>query len=181
MMKVIFLDIDGVMNFKNYEALRKNAELGVVKPIKEQNWWEEINEDAPHPFHVNWLNKITDATNAKIVISSSWRDEFSDIGWLRFFALCKIKGEVIGRTPHLGTRRGVECLTWILRYNDEHYQKGEDKVDSWVCLDDDADFEIIADTLVLCRENGLTEKEADEAIEKLQTKIEIDISLRRKQ
>ena len=74
-MKVVFLDIDGVLNC---------ASDGIDK----------VNKRC-----VNEFNKIIDQTDAKIVISSSWRDIY------KFDELCNIlhsnglKGKIIGKTP----------------------------------------------------------------------------------
>ena len=61
-MKIIFLDIDGVMNSEKS-----------LNDFFEQDGEERFEHWIPHPMHVKWLNKITDETGAKIVISSPWR------------------------------------------------------------------------------------------------------------
>ena len=56
-MKVIFLDIDGVLNTEDTFRKMIDGFLDI-----------EIDE-----FRVEYLKKIVDATDAKIVLSSSWK------------------------------------------------------------------------------------------------------------
>ena len=81
-MKLIFLDIDGVMVSK--DSIMKNKD----HPL---NKWriDSLGEE-----HINQLNYIIRETDAKIVISSTWRDDFSSVGWSRYFSSVGIIGEV---------------------------------------------------------------------------------------
>ena len=67
-MKIIFLDIDGVLNCEN---AYRNGEC------QYQEWiWEDGRKDHYQRFCVRskeLLNKLIDETGAKIVISSTWR------------------------------------------------------------------------------------------------------------
>ena len=67
-MKVIFLDIDGVLNTsKTFEIREKiEAETGI--------WHIEIDE-----FRVEYLKRIIDETGAKVVLSSTWKKDFENI------------------------------------------------------------------------------------------------------
>lgn len=61
-MKIIFLDIDGVLNTtETFIKRRKNYERTGVFTL-------EIDE-----FRLEYLKKIIDITGAKIVLSSTWR------------------------------------------------------------------------------------------------------------
>lgn len=55
-MKVIFLDIDGVLNSRTYDRKR--------------NWNEQTDIDETR---LPLIKEIVDATDAKIVLSSTWR------------------------------------------------------------------------------------------------------------
>jgi hypothetical protein len=124
-MKIIFLDIDGVLNSHAY--MTKMGEL----------WDDPANQIDPEL--VARLNKITDATGAKLVISSTWRLPFLDycrIDMLaELMASYGITGEVIGMTPAIGMtgsneRRGREIAIWLA---DNLYFK----VETFIVLDDD--------------------------------------------
>ena len=67
-MKVIFLDIDGVLNTSETFIKRKKyrEETGV--------WTLEIDE-----FRVEYLKRIIDETDSKVVLSSAWRRDFENI------------------------------------------------------------------------------------------------------
>ncbi len=104
------------------------------------------------------LNMITEATGAKLVISSSWR-----IGSRRknqlplHFKLEGVRGEVIGMTPSLDGSRGSEIQAWL----------DENPVEKFVIIDDDSDMDDLIHFLVQVdsgMENGLTETQALEAI-----------------
>ena len=65
-MKIIFLDIDGVLNhqiwFKNWHESGKRTDTE-----------EQYNDSMIDPNSISLLNKIIADTGAKVVISSSWR------------------------------------------------------------------------------------------------------------
>jgi hypothetical protein len=120
-MKVIFLDIDGVLNVMHSER----DEYGAI-------------------FHSNFvenLGRIIDETGAKIVISSSWRHS----GLQRMLDMWKFRnlpGEVIGITPDLW--RQVEGEDFH-----ERMQRGHEiqvvldlkpEITNYVILDDDEDM-----------------------------------------
>lgn len=167
-MKVCFVDIDGVLNSKqSFEKTRKQY------PNK------EIRFDTPHPDHIQWLNKITDATDAKLVISSTWRNDFSVMGWNRYFDLLGVHADVIGKTPKLDSYRGTEIECWlmehkskIIKYVDSSWYSYKESIENFVILDDDSDMEYLLPYLVKTNnEVGLTEKDADKAIKMLNGEI----------
>ena len=152
-MKVVFLDFDGpIIPMASHEAGRK---------LLEKAW---------HPC-IAALNRITDTTGAKIVLSTSWRWPSSN--GPQASELLKIWGataEVIGATPILesawkpgsvswtGVPRGREIAAWL----------GSNKVDSFVIIDDDKDMVHLMQFLIHTPfEVGLTEADADRAIQML--------------
>jgi len=158
-MKIIFLDIDGVLNSK--ASMR---DLGI------RNHWN----DNPHPMHIKWLNKIVEETGAKVVISSTWRTSGSAVMFNRLLNLLGFKGDVIDKTPNLDTYRGTEIKTWlnshadkILRYKDSQWYSNKEPIESFVILDDDNDMlELSATNLVLVNDGtGLQEEHAIKAID----------------
>jgi len=168
-MKIIFLDIDGVLNSR--QSMEKT---------KQQYPNKEIRVDTPHLDHIRWLNKITDATGAKLVISSTWRSDFSVVGWNRYFDLLNVHADVISKTPKLDSYRGTEIQCWLLehkskivKYSDSQWFYYKEPIENFVILDDDSDMEDLLPHLIkINNEIGLTEEDADKAIKILnETKI----------
>lgn len=111
-MKIIFLDIDGVLNV----IQQGRDEFGALF----------------HPEFVENLRQVIDATGAKIVISSSWRSaglERMKLMW----QMRDLPSEVIDITPNfreVSSVRGEEIANWLSQNN----------VDSYLILDDDDDM-----------------------------------------
>lgn len=132
--KIIFLDFDGVIT------------------TLESGWYI-------CPKKMDLLGKIIEKTDAKIVVSSSWRRDtiedtlkfitggslhakkhpfkFADrvIGVterLQCFSLNDKTDEITGRKPVYGIPRGVEIDKWLMEHDKE--------VKSYVILDDDSDM-----------------------------------------
>ncbi len=88
MHRYLFLDIDGVLNTERY----RNYLL--------KNGLSETDDDGYlfDPDAVEWLEYILEETNAKIVVTSSWRLN-RDIQTL--WRNRKLPGEIIGVTPQI--------------------------------------------------------------------------------
>lgn len=156
-MKIIFLDIDGVLVTGEY-----------------LNEMVEVNGHHFHRFArtpVFQLNKITKETGAEIVISSSWRcDGERWEALLEHFKNQGVDKRPIGKTPRLerkngsglflASQRGYEIKTW-LGYGDD--------IESFVAIDDDSDMDDIKDNFVLVKNGmwrgGMGESHAGKAIE----------------
>ena len=120
-MKIIFLDIDGVLNSEMYEWSRG----------------EDRADNRIDLSRVRLLKDIVSATDAKIVLSSTWR-----LDWDKSPELCGEDGEyinqclaqyglfIIDKTPFnsMIDDRRREILTWLSRHRGE--------VESFVILDD---------------------------------------------
>jgi len=127
--KVIFLDIDGVLNNELY--------------LKEQYKTFSAKEMEKHPSNyisndnIIQLNSLCDRTDASIVISSSWRkmlslDEIKTALLEKGFAY---QDRIIGITPELGSStrvidRGSEIKEWLKT----------NAVDKFVIIDDGDDM-----------------------------------------
>lgn len=122
-MKVIFLDFDGVITTYN------------------SKWKIDMN-------NIKIINDICDKTNAKIVVTSSWRighrgDVLAFNGYLTQYIIehnyldnvqdtfDKFIGNIVGMTESIGGWRGDE----IKLYMSEHPE-----VENYVILDDDSDM-----------------------------------------
>lgn len=134
-MKILFLDIDGVLN--SHEFWIRCRELGLIP------------DDQIDPQAVERLNRLTDATGAKIVVSSTWRLPYV---WNKQLAMLVtrlqkvgIKAEIIGMTPDHQKQygRGGEIQAWMLQAR----QDGMD-IESFAILDDDSDMGNLMDYLV---------------------------------
>ena len=127
--KLIFLDIDGVLN--------NSAMAYSMDFFKLINDIETIHGGARlSGVNIRNLNQLTDDTGAKIVISSSWRilsdlDELCDI-----LGNAGVTGEIIDETPILSSLRGNEILQYI---NDNYSWEEQEKL-KFVILDDDSDM-----------------------------------------
>lgn len=151
--KVIFLDIDGVMN--NLESLRFPR---TKVECSTQSY------SAAHPACVEALNFITRVTDARLVISSTWRGIGLKVLFEVFHAW-GVKGVIVGRTPD-GSRksgsvwaapeRGDEIKQWLDTYPG---------ITSFVILDDGDDMgELIPNLVQTDYEIGLTMDDAKRAI-----------------
>lgn len=134
MNKIIFLDVDGVLNNIETNAKTPNGFTGVMDS------------------KVKLLSSLVQATGADVVLTSDWRlVEDADYDYLikklRYHGNIKIAG----KTPDLGwENRGKE----IMAYLDGH------PADLWVVLDDNIfdDFNLVKDHLIITDpDDGLTE------------------------
>ena len=138
-MKIIFLDFDGVL--VNRAALRARR-------------LDPQHRPAADPEAVAALNHIVQATGARIVVTSTWREEYSLEELREHLARWGVAGAVIDQTP-LAKTRGQEIHAWL----EEH------AVEKFVILDDDADMEPLLAYLVKTEtEVGLTMREAEMAL-----------------
>lgn len=124
-MKVIFLDFDGVLN--------SSASFVMEKRIREKQYLTKkklcpINETLCHVCTSNFQLILDEVPDAKIVISSTWRELF-DLEWLKkklnSYGVDSTK--VIGITPSSFRSRGYEIDQWL---------KDHPEVTSFVILDD---------------------------------------------
>ena len=117
-MKVIFLDIDGVLN---------------VIPNGYDKWGGIF-----HTHFVDNLKRIIDVTDAKIVISSTWRMGNGLEGMIDMWKMRDLPGEVIGITPNFM----VHFKTTLCRGKEiDAYLEEHPEITNYVIIDDDSDME----------------------------------------
>ncbi len=150
-MKIIFLDIDGVL--VTWESLGNWGKLGHKGTMMA-------------PECVKVLNEIIAKTGAKIVVSSTWRmgrtmdklrEELSEGG--------VDVSTVIDKTPVLHTIRGLEIAKWV---SDNWMNFLPDQIIKFCIIDDDSDMGDLKHRLVqTSMENGLTEAHISQVLSML--------------
>lgn len=151
-LKIIFLDIDGVLNpsrFMNiFYKVRKELGDGVKTRDEFGHYFA--------PYTVDALEKIINQTAAKIVVSSVWRRSGLEV-MREMWKRRRLPGEIYDVTPVLNVERGYEIAEW-LREND---------VDSYVIIDDNDDM-LPEQNFIQCNNKlGLTDELADKCIQLL--------------
>ena len=143
-MKVIFLDFDGVLNNNSYF----------------------LNSKEKAPFFLQdekmiLLKQIVDTTNAKIVLSTSWREIWNsdlDISLKLKDYFNSFDLSVYDVTKNTNYNRPLEISTWLK----------ENNVNSYVILDDIANpwYEHVNNVVVTNKEfNGLSQDDVNKAID----------------
>jgi hypothetical protein len=137
---IVFLDFDGVLN-----SDRSTQELGTRYRFSRAS--------------VEAFNSILRETDAKIVISSSWREHWTLKENAQFLERDGVlPGRVIGKTPSLNDQeRGLEINTWLASV--------PYPVKSFVILDDRDDMAMHCDRLVRVDPTiGITADHASRAV-----------------
>lgn len=153
-MKIIFLDFDGVLNSQEFHQQSQGG-FGMA----------QID-----PRAAARLEKVVNATGAKIVISSSWRHIYNlnqIKGMLRKIGAPNAAQAVIDRTPVGEGNRGQEIQEWLeldperTRVNPAH-----EGVQAYVILDDTNDMtpQQQANMVHTNPQFGLTDDDVMEAI-----------------
>lgn len=151
MTKIIFLDFDGVLNTEHYQGLLQYQ----GKP------WQDEYGAFFDPKAVKQLKRIIDATDADIVVESSWKylglDAMKELWEVR-----NLPGTIIDITPSLlGKNKGVEIASWLSKYakQDIRYVIIDDE---YVILDSQLPHFILTNPY-----EGITEEQANRAISML--------------
>ena len=172
-MKVLFLDIDGVLNSENWFAYRiycvKNNMVNIL-----MNFVDTDDRNIKHKLTmlddraIANLNRIIEETGCKVVLSSSWRSsiESENIFTQNLLKLKGFKYEFYDVTPRLwfsdfSIRRGEEINFWLDKESEKH------EIESFVILDDDSDMlpEQMNNFIHVDGQVGLTDRDVFTAIE----------------
>lgn len=142
-MKVIFLDIDGVL-ISLESLLSENV--------------------AASPECVENLNQLTAETGSVIVVSSSWKKLGKD-KVTRFLREWGVSGDVIGVTPSDDRlQRGQEIQQWL--------DNNKPDVEAFAILDDCGDMAGLSDYLIQTDdEKGLTREDVIKAVSLIRRQI----------
>ena len=161
-MKVIFLDIDGVLNAED--------DFGDNKPNPHFSYHRGISDEK-----LNRLKQIVDKTSAKLVLVSSWKvgyekylkDQENEIGVYLFNRLKSVGLEIYDTTikydTDKGNSRGVEIALYLIDHKE---------ITNYIVLDDDEridyeKFNVLPHLIKTSPLTGLTEEIQDKAIKEL--------------
>lgn len=141
-MKIIFLDIDGVLNGYNYWYYLGWKIVCFINNKSLKKLYRKITD--PYGIHeskIKRLAKIVKRTNAKVVMSSSWRAIWFGVPYDKLTGdkkklsdlLNKYNIKIIDQTPKSPDgRRDKEILAWL--------SKHEEEVENFIILDDENSF-----------------------------------------
>lgn len=130
-MRILFLDIDGVLNSDLWYKSKD------VKQIK-----KPLHHFDPKPVAV--INNLVKKIEAKVVITSTWRNQYSNAELVDILLKVGLKIDVIGFTPDLkrlddSVVRGNEILKWCIDNESLIGCKWKD-YSNFAIIDDNTDF-----------------------------------------
>lgn len=165
-MKVLFLDIDGVIN-------TGSAEVGFH--------WSNMKVDSDlSPSALYHLHEIIEYTGCKIVISSTWRHGESLETMKGWFLDPLISDAIIGKTPCFEfkeelkdksgrVQRGEEIYWWV---NEGPYK---DEITRYAVLDDDNDMDAVRENFFITEPtDGLNNTTKKKVVEHLNYTEHVD-------
>lgn len=151
-LKIVFLDIDGVLNSRSYD--------------KRRDWTKQTDIDETR---LPIVKRVVDETGAKIVLSSTWRTHYSsdpdlcdDDGRYIVETFAKYGLSLYDKTPDLGysADRRDEIKQWL--------DDGGDDIEAFVIIDDYRfGWGDLADRVVLTdpiHRSGIEDEHAEKAI-----------------
>ena len=159
-MNIIFLDIDGVLNAEDdFGQGKNNPHIGHNRGISTSK--------------VKLLKEIVDASNASIVLVSSWKKRYmkylnnkeDEVGEYLFNKLNEVGLSIYDTTSRYdyddGKSRGVEIALWLIDHKSE--------VDKYIVLDDDEridyeKFDVLSHLVKTSPLTGLTKEVANQSI-----------------
>ena len=162
-MNIIFLDIDGVLNAEDdFGPGNNNPHIGHNRGISTSK--------------VKLLKEIVDASNASLVLVSSWKKRYikylnnkeDEVGEYLFNKLNEVGLSIYDTTIRYdyddGKSRGIEIALWLIDHKND--------VDKYILIDDDEridyeKFDILPHLVKTSPLTGLTKDIVKECINKL--------------
>lgn len=144
--KIIFLDIDGVLNCERTVLSQSGRGYHYLDPVV-----------------IGMIRALVDTVEAKIVVSSTWRlsgsfevvDKLTVAGFhtmdFHFDAITPILKDAIGF-------RGNEIIQWLNKHPE---------VTHYICIDDDNDFHADQNHIKVCGRDGFSADNYHEALKLL--------------
>jgi histidinol phosphatase-like enzyme len=133
--RILFLDIDGVLNSELFFEKTKGKHIYPDTPDKHFNHQSsQVDRDA-----LKLVSDMCKENNIKVVLSSTWRLGFNSTEEINtFFTALGAEMEFIGATPSSREGvRGVEIKMWIDKCIETDWDK---PYRNYVILDDDSDM-----------------------------------------
>ena len=151
--KVIFLDIDGVINAahtytKNWKSQKDWLEFSKKHQAEAEKLGIRMAFHMPIQYSIGWLNQLIEETGAKVVISSTWRGHGAEY-MQKVLDFEGVKCEVIGETIYNHKQIYEDRIPLYSWHYDRDVMRGEQiklwleqhpEVEKYVILDDDADM-----------------------------------------
>lgn len=124
--KIIFLDIDGVLNSNDWYVRTRGK--------------EKVDKGDIDPSAISLLNVIIDKTSAKIVMSSSWRTDF-ERSCKKLYEVGLRKDTIVDKTPTFKfTCQDEEIRDSLCRGNEIQWYINKNEIEHYLILDDDKDM-----------------------------------------
>ncbi len=153
---IVFLDIDGVLNGDDYIDQFDHIDITIMMSEPHSNWFD--------PDCVARLNRITDAANAVIVVSSSWVNLYDKETLTETFARVGITAPVFDITDKHAPGRLARIDWWLGEWAPQV---------PWIVIDDDHICRKYKPRAVLtCEKYGLQDDEVERALRKFRKQIE---------
>lgn len=123
--KVLFLDIDGVVNSKEYLESRRAEYERTRIPMEKESMID--------PYAAHLVRNIVESTDCKVVLSSTWRLYPDDRDLVRERVV-----EFMSITPRMPRSGGVESME--RGYEIQAWLDDHPEVEDYAILDDDSDM-----------------------------------------
>lgn len=176
-MRVVFLDIDGVLNCYAHDPLEE-----IYSKMKKRGWHTFSECWCPREAQTKRLLEILYAfPDTYLVISSTWRNKMTSTMWDCLLYACGGFTRPARMcwaapvTPKLWKPRGLEIQAWLSAWPESFYKSAQNQgkpvpqIESFVILDDASDMEHLLPYLVHVNgEVGLQDTDVERAIQILQ-------------
>jgi hypothetical protein len=117
--KVLFLDIDGVLN----------SERTVEATGGYPHSFDPVAQERFDPIAIKLIQRLLRLTKSVVVLSSSWRNMFTIEEVAEGLGV-----PILDRTPNFGKVRGDEVQKWLSLYTEKY------NVTKYAIVDDNSDF-----------------------------------------
>jgi hypothetical protein len=155
MNRILFLDVDGVLNSSDFLRAIPKPEPGTIFVPSKLGIRHFDPADMIDPVRVERLNRIVRGLDVDVVVSSSWRHAYELEQLEEFLKSRGYEGSLYDVTPKLsGHERHVEIKRWLSQLS------GEPR---FVVIDDDQDAGVGFGHRYVQTVNGLEEEHVERA------------------